>query len=245
MPVASHVHVNALQLLDNLPKEVEYLVVAHLAKDRKPFQAFSLSCKRNTSCLKDSAFWRVALASQGRIVPAEDAEDLKSLICLFYSRVYADDFCCSTSYLLGAKLFGRYKGFSQTVTVSLSSSECVLDCDTLATRAFLFERLKEAEYLSVCHGSKCMYLKALKRSGLQQERCIFGSVKSGTYLIEMCFSNGGLGKLCKASQQSDGRCLITVRHLLVSDLRKVRSLPQIYRNDCFLTIYLSKSTAFV
>ena len=118
-------NMNALQLLEDLPIEVQYLVVAHLAKDRISFQAFSLSCKRSTSSLKDASFWRLAMASQGRVLPAEDAGNLKSLICRLYNRVHAQDFCRSTFYLLGAKLCGKYNCGSQPMTVSLSSSECV------------------------------------------------------------------------------------------------------------------------
>ena len=86
---------NALQLLMALPEEVEYLVLAHLSEDREAALAFSLTCKRNTKFVWDIAFWRLALSSQGRQIPAkstEDANSISSLASIFHRRVYAKDF---------------------------------------------------------------------------------------------------------------------------------------------------------
>ena len=112
---------NTLQLLETLPKEIEYLILAYLTKDRESCQAFSLSCKSNTYFLKDSAFWRIALADQRRVVPAGGADNLKSLICRFYKRVYAEDFCPSKFFVHGAKILG-VAGYLSPIPKSVSFS---------------------------------------------------------------------------------------------------------------------------
>ena len=78
-----------------LPEEVEYLVLALLLKDREAALAFNLTCKRNTKFVWDIAFWRLALSSQGRQIPAkstEDANSISNLASIFHRRVYAKDF---------------------------------------------------------------------------------------------------------------------------------------------------------
>ena len=89
---------DALQLLRGLPEEMEYLVLAFLVEDRRVASAFSLTCKKNTKFVRDIAFWRLAVRSQRRQIPAEvvaekdNADSIRSLASFFYKRVYAEDF---------------------------------------------------------------------------------------------------------------------------------------------------------
>ena len=79
------------EIFIELPLEVRWLCLAKLARNKKAFMAFCLSCKEHAALLKNKGFWRAAITASGRQVKNEDAESLKKLISQFYNRIYQED----------------------------------------------------------------------------------------------------------------------------------------------------------